>query len=187
MASPLRTAARVFYFIRNITRDVAPQALFRQRLARRLEQARLSSKTVRDRVNYYNRLDHSFVPSAAAVPASQIPKFGSMYYYDLKEFARYFDRHLLIDLEFGDVVDVPAVPSIVKDRPIRNDNGNAVIMKLDKFRHFNMPKDNLSFADKRPMAVWRGHFNNPIRKRFVDAVRDLPSCDAGSPKPSAPE
>ncbi|RWG24055.1 MAG: lipopolysaccharide biosynthesis protein, partial [Mesorhizobium sp.] len=106
-----------------------------------------------------------------------------MYYYDLKEFARYFDRHLLIDLEFGDVVDVPAVPSIVKDRPIRNDNGNAVIMKLDKFRHFNMPKDNLSFADKRPMAVWRGHFNNPIRKRFVDAVRDLPSCDAGSPKP----
>ncbi|TIU22248.1 MAG: lipopolysaccharide biosynthesis protein, partial [Mesorhizobium sp.] len=85
MASPLRTAARVFYFVRNITRDVVPQALFRQRLAGLLGQAKLSSKTVRDRVNYYNKLDHGFAPSAAAAPAGQIPKFGSMYYYDLKE------------------------------------------------------------------------------------------------------
>ena len=187
MASPSRTAARVFYFVRNVTRDVVPQALFRQRLAGRLQQAKLSSKTVRDWVSYYNKLDHSFVPSAAAVPAGQIPTFGSMYYYDLKEFTRYFDRDLLIDLEFGDVLNVPRIPAIVKDRPIRDDNGNAVIMKLDKFRHFNMPGDNLAFADKRPMAVWRGHLNNPIRKRFVDAVRDLPFCDAGSPKQGAPE
>ncbi|MDX8482763.1 glycosyl transferase family 90 [Mesorhizobium sp. VK24D] len=185
MASPLRTAARVFYFIRNITRDVVPQALFRQRLASRLRQAKLSGETVRDRVNYYNRLDHSFVPSAAAVPAGRIPSFGSMYYYDLKEFARYFDRDLLIDLEFGDVVDVPKVPAIVKDRPIRGDNGNAVIMKLDKFRHFRMPRDKVGFADKRPSVVWRGELNNPIRTGFLEAVRHLPLCDVGTPKKTA--
>ncbi|CDX11165.1 O-glucosyltransferase LpsA [Mesorhizobium sp. ORS 3324] len=185
MASPLRTAARVFYFVRNITRDVVPQALFRQRLAGRLLQARLSGETVRNRVNYYNRLDHSFVPSAAAVPAGRIPSFGSMYYYDLKEFARYFDRDLLIDLEFGDVADVPKVPSIVKDRPIGSDNGNAVIMNLDKFRHFRFPRDGLSFVDKRPEVVWRGELNNPIRTRFLEAVRHLPFCDAGTPKKTA--
>ncbi|AZO08326.1 MULTISPECIES: glycosyl transferase family 90 [unclassified Mesorhizobium] len=186
MASPLRTAARVFYFIRNITRDVVPQALFRRRLASRLQEASLSGETIRNRVNYYNRLEHSFVPSPTAVPAGRIPSFGSMYYYDLKEFARYFDRDLLIDVQFGDLAHVPKMPSIVKDRPIGNDNANAVIMKLDKFRHFRMPADRLAFADKRPMVVWRGHLNNPIRARFIDAVRGLPICDAGSPKPEAP-
>jgi len=37
-----------------------------------------------------------------------------MYYYDLKEFARYFAPDLLIDLEFGDVIEVPKMPSIVR-------------------------------------------------------------------------
>ncbi|WP_296747268.1 glycosyl transferase family 90 [Mesorhizobium sp.] len=187
MASLLRTAARLFYFARNITRDTAPQAFFRARLAGNLKQARLSGDIVRRRVNYYNTLEHSFSPSPKAVRAGKLPSFGSMYYYDLKEFTRYFDRDLLVDIEFGDVIKVPKVPSVVKDRPLLPDNGNAVIMNLDKFRHFNMPADSLAFADKRPEVVWRGNFNNPIRKRFADAVRNLPFCDAGSPKPDAPE
>lgn len=78
-----------------------------------------------------------------------------MYYYDLKEFTRYFDPDLRIDLEFGDVVDVPAMPSIVKDRPIAGDNSNGVLFKLNKFRHFHMPADDVAFADKLPVAVWR--------------------------------
>ena len=108
-----------------------------------------------------------------------------MYYYDLKEFTRYFDPGLLIDLEFGDVIGVPKMPSIVKDRPIQNDNGNAVLMKLDKFRHFHMPADKFRFADKHPAVVWRGYLNNPIRTRFLEAARDLPFCDVGTPKRTA--
>lgn len=187
MATIARTAARVFYYARNFTRDLVPQGLFRARLAGRLDRAGTSGDTVRKRVNYYNRLEHSFVPSASAVPVRRIPFSPSMYYYDLKEFARYFDPELLMDLEFGDVVDVPKMPAIVKDRPIVEANANAVLMKLDKFRHFNMPPDSLRFADKRPLVVWRGHLNNPIRTRFLEAVANLPICDAGSPKPSAPE
>jgi glycosyl transferase family 90 len=185
MATPLRTAAKVFYYARNFARDLAPQTLFRRRLAARLEQARRSDNSVRERVNYYNRLQRPFVPSPAAVPVSRLPFSPSMYYYDLKEFARYFDPALLIDLEFGDVIKVPKMPSIVKDRPIRDDNGNAVLMKLDKFRHFQMPADRLEFADKRPLVVWRGHLNNPIRTRFLNAVRDLPVCDVGTPNKAA--
>lgn len=186
MATISRTAARVFYYARNVARDLVPQALFRSRLASRLERAGLSDNTVRERLNYYNKLEQPFVPSPAAVPIRRMPFSPSMYYYDLKEFARYFDPGLLIDLEFGDVADVPKMPAIVKDRPIRADNANAVLMKLDKFRHFNMPADNLRFADKRPIAVWRGHLNNPIRTRFLDAVSGLPICDAGTPKRGAP-
>ena len=185
MATILRNSVKVFYYARNVVRDLAPQALFRSRLAGRLRQASLSDASVRERLNYYNKLQHAFVPSPNAVPVRRIPFRPSMYYYDLKEFARYFDPGLLIDLEFGDVIDVPKVPSIVKDRPIRDDNKNAVLMKLDKFRHFNMPADSMRFQNKRPAVVWRGELNNPMRTVFLKAVRDLPFCDVGSPKSTA--
>src|SRR5882724_9757700 len=154
MATILRNSVKLFYYARNAVRDVVPQALFRHRLARRLDQARRSDNSVRERVNYYNRLQQPFVPSPAAVPVSGLPFSPSMYYYDLKEFARYFDPALLIDLEFGDVIEVPKMPAIVKDRPIADDSPNAVLLKLDKFRHFHMPADRLAFADKRPLVVW---------------------------------
>ncbi|KQU79605.1 lipopolysaccharide biosynthesis protein [Mesorhizobium sp. Root102] len=186
MATIQRTMARVFYYARNVMRDIAPQALFRRRLAGRLEQARLSDEAVRRRLNYYNKLQDAFSPSPAAVRLDKLPSTPTMYYYDLKEFARYFDPALLVDVEFGDVIEVPNVPTLVKDRPIRADDSNAVIMKFNKFRHFHMPADATAFADKRPAVVWRGDLNNPKRTRFIDAVRDLPFCDAGSHKPNAP-
>ncbi|KRB26756.1 lipopolysaccharide biosynthesis protein [Mesorhizobium sp. Root695] len=186
MATIQRTMARVFYYARNVMRDIAPQALFRRRLAGRLEQARLSDEAARRRLNYYNKLQDAFSPSPAAVRLDKLPSTPTMYYYDLKEFARYFDPALLVDVEFGDVIEVPNVPTLVKDRPIRADDSNAVIMKFNKFRHFHMPADATAFADKRPAVVWRGDLNNPKRTRFIDAVRDLPFCDAGSHKPNAP-
>jgi hypothetical protein len=186
MATIARTSAKVFYYARNAARDIVPQALFRRRLAVRLEKARLCDEAARRRLNYYNKLQDGFAPSANAIRISKLPFTPTMYYYDLKEFARYFDPGLLIDIEFGDVKNVPKVPTIVKDRPIRDDDENAVIMKLDKFRHFQMPADALSFADKLPVVVWRGDLNNPIRTRFLQAARDLPFCDAGSHKPNAP-
>ena len=185
MATILRTTARVFYYARNVARDIAPQALFRWRLANRLEKARLSDATVRTRLNYYNKLQDAFTPSADAVRIGKLPFTLTMYYYDLKEFARYFDRELLIDVEYGDVKKVPKMPAIVKDRPIVDDDKNAVIMKLDKFRHFQMPVDATAFADKLPTVVWRGDLNNPIRTKFLNAVRDLPFCDVGTPKRTA--
>ncbi|TPK90752.1 glycosyl transferase family 90 [Mesorhizobium sp. B2-4-17] len=186
MATIARTSAKVFYYARNFARDVVPQALFRRTLGIRLERARLSDEAARRRLNYYNKLQDGFTPSANAVRVGKLPFTPTMYYYDLKEFARYFDPGLLIDLEFGDVRNVPKVPSIVKDRPIRDDDKNAVIMKLDKFRHFQMPADAISFTDKLPAVVWRGDLNNPIRTRFLKALSGLSFCDAGSHKPNAP-
>src|SRR3569832_1871974 len=37
-----------------------------------------------------------------------------------------------------------------KNQPKCDYNANGVLMKLNMFRHFYMPPDNLSFADKRP-------------------------------------
>ncbi|TIL64528.1 glycosyl transferase family 90 [Mesorhizobium sp.] len=185
MATLQRNAQKLFYYARNAVRDIAPQALFRRRLAGLLDQARLSDGSVRARLNYYNKLHDAFAPSGGAVPVSRLPRGRSMYYYDLKEFTRYFDPDLRIDLQFGDVVDVPAMPSIVKDRPIAGDNSNGVLFKLNKFRHFHMPADDVAFADKLPVAVWRGELNNPIRSLLLDVARDLPFCDVGTPKATA--
>lgn len=143
----------------------------RRRLAGRLEQARLSNEAVRRRLNHYNKLQNDFTPSPDAVRIDKMPFEPSMYYYDLKEFARYFDPSLLIDLKFGDVKGVPKLPTLVKDRPISVDNGNAVVMKFNKFRHFHMPVDTVAFADKRPVVVWRGDLN----KSDQDTV---PGCRA---------
>lgn len=185
MATLQRNAQKLFYYARNAMRDIAPQALFRRRLAGLLDQARLSDGSVRERLNYYNRLQDAFVPSPDAVPVSRLPTDRSMYYYDLKEFTRYFDPGLLVDLEFGDVIEVPKMPSIVKDRPIAGDNKNGVLFKLNKFRHFHMPADDIAFADKLPAAVWRGELNNPIRTLLLEVARDLPFCDVGTPKRTA--
>ncbi|MER9337309.1 glycosyl transferase family 90 [Mesorhizobium sp. M0293] len=186
MATIARTTAKVYYYARNVARDVVPQALFRRQLADRLKKARLSDEAVRRRLNYYNKLQEAFTPSPAAVRIDKLPSTPTMYYYDLREFARYFDPALLVDVKFGDVIKVPKVPTLVKDRPICADDSNAVIMKFNKFRHFHMPADATAFADKRPAVVWRGDLNNPKRTGFIDAVRDLPFCDAGSHKPNAP-
>ncbi|TIX42087.1 MAG: lipopolysaccharide biosynthesis protein, partial [Mesorhizobium sp.] len=47
MATLQRNVQKLFYYARNAVRDVAPQALFRRRLAGLLDQARLSDGSVR--------------------------------------------------------------------------------------------------------------------------------------------
>lgn len=181
-----RKAGRVFYYARNVVRDIAPQALFRARLDVLLARSIRCAPSIRERINYYNKLSQPFTPSPEAVTIATLPFRPTMYYYDLKEFARYFDPGLRLDLEFGDVEGVRPMPSIVKDRPIHCDNRNSVLFKMDKFRHFHMPADPIPFSRKLPMAVWRGDLNNPRRTVFLDAVRGLACCDAGTPSGEAP-
>ena len=47
MATLQRSAQKLFYYARNAVRDIAPQALFRRRLAGLLDRARLSDASVR--------------------------------------------------------------------------------------------------------------------------------------------
>jgi hypothetical protein len=182
-----RTARRVFYYARNVARDVAPQGLFRSRLNGFLARAVTGGAPVRARLDYYNKLSASFAPGPQAATYEGLPSRHSRYDYDLREFARYFDPGLRLDVKYGDLRDTPPVPSIVKSRPIHGDNENSVLFKLDKFRHFHMPADRTPFSRKLSKAVWRGDLNNPVRRQFLDAVHGLDLCDAGSPLPRAPE
>ncbi|MGN7771086.1 glycosyl transferase family 90 [Phyllobacterium sp. 22552] len=102
-----------------------------------------------------------------------------MYYYDLKEHARYFPAELEIAHVFGDVTSVPPVPSIVKSRPIHGDNKESVLLKLNKLRHFQKLDVPVTFAEKQPLAVWRGGNNNEKRSSLVKRYFDHPLCDVG--------
>ncbi|MDO4230340.1 MAG: lipopolysaccharide biosynthesis protein, partial [Capnocytophaga sp.] len=64
------------------------------------------------------------------------PQTPKAYYFDTYEYARYFDENQPIDFVFGDVIHIPDTPSIVKSRPISDDNQNSVLLNLDKARHF---------------------------------------------------
>jgi hypothetical protein len=182
-----RTMRRVFYYARNIARDAAPQALFRSRLNVLLAHTVMGVAPIRARLDYYNKLSGPFMPSPQAATSDGLPSRRSRYGYDLREFVRYFDPGLRLDVKFGDLRGTPPVASIVKSRPIHGENGNSVLFKLDKFRHFHMPADKTPFSRKLPRAVWRGDLNNPVRRQFLDAVHGLDLCDAGSPSQSAPE
>lgn len=175
-----RKPARLAYYARNVARDIGPQFLYRRRLRPLLLEALEQDRgAIATRLHYYNKLDAPVPIAADFRRVRSISLDKSYYYYDLKEHARYFPRDLRLHYLFGDVTHIPDVPCFVKSRPIDGDNRNALLMKLDKFRHFHIPADDTPFEEKRPMAVWRGTPHNPKRVALVQRYRGHRLCDVG--------
>ena len=82
---------------------------------------------------------------------------------------------------FGDVNWVPELPSLVKSRPIGDNNQNAVLLPMDIRRHLRFPRDPYDFRMKRSAMVWRGASYQPNRQLFLKATSQYPFCDAGNP------
>jgi hypothetical protein len=165
--------------MRNIARDASLQSIFRARLPAILATAdRYSRADLAERVNYCNKLSAPLGAEEYKATVATIPIKASLYYYDLKEHARYFPRRFGLNFEFGDIVRVPARASFVKSRPIRPDNRNSILMKLNKFRHFYFPPDPVAFENKKPMAVWRGADSNELRRVLVARYAGHPLVDA---------
>lgn len=168
------------YYLRSAARDAAPKAFFRAKLGKLLRAATAYDRhALSERLDYYNRLSEPFEVESDARTIRQIPLKSSMYYYDLKEHLRYFDDTFRCHYLFGDITFVPPRPSFVKSRPVASPNANSVLLNLDKFRHFQTVRDPLPFARKKPVAVWRGDANNPMRLAMVEAVSGLPGFDVG--------
>jgi hypothetical protein len=182
MASIKRKLDRAGYWALNVTRELAPQFLFRRRLRDILAQAdRYDAAYLSQRVGYCNKLSYALEAQEYSTKIASIPIGASMYYLDMKEHARYFPRHLQLNHILGDVTHIPDRPSFVKSRPIFGDNRNSILLKLDKFRHFHFLNDQMGFRDKKPMAVWRGAPNNPKRIALLRRCFDHPLCDVGTP------
>lgn len=189
----IATLARLWYYAAGAARDATPASLFgrqRDHILRSLDGFK-DRDDLLARVNYYNKLPAG-VDRVPEVPLDKVDRSKSRYFIDLQQYLKYFPQALRADYIFGDVNWVPAVPSLVKSRPVGDENENAVLLNLDKLRHFQRHRDGRAWSEKLPKAVWRGVLNNPLRAALVERHRGSAFADVGhvggareglSPKP----
>ena len=67
---------------------------------------------------------------------------------------------------FGDITHSPDVPSIVKSRPINENNQNSILLKLNKIRHFTYTKDSNEFDHKINKLIGRSAITKKHKKRI---------------------
>ncbi len=110
-----------------------------------------------------------------------------VYYFDAMEIARYFNQDLRWVLKSGDIIDLQPVPTLLKSRPLGDDNQNSVLMKLVKVRHFLFVNDKKAWRDKKNVAVFRGDIGSAKtgdhkynRSVFMNRWYGHPMVDAAS-------
>ncbi|MEN5235293.1 glycosyl transferase family 90 [Sphingobacterium faecium] len=169
------------YYLRAFFRELSFLPWYRYKRKMLNDDLVLSDQHLYARLNYYNQLDHDQKLGSAACRLKDLkrPDRGSVYYFDLKQYLRYFKNDLMIEMIPGDVVDVPEAPAIVKSRPIIADNNNSVLLNLDKVRHFNFINDEIPFRDKNNILLGRATVYQVHRKAFFQLFFDHPMCDLG--------
>ena len=172
---------KTVYYIRAGLREMVPGAYFRARREACLKTIeKYDSPEVFERVDYYNKLVNNFTLPADAPRIKEISFKNSTYFFDLREFARYYDPNMRLPYVFGDVTKVPKIPAIVKSRPISGRNTNSILMKLNKQRHYFFLDDPRRFEEKRAMVIWRGTpTRNPLRAALLRRHHDSRLCDIG--------
>lgn len=168
------------FYARGVARALTPQPVFSRRISRLFADIvpEQLDPAVRNRVNYYNRMQ----PRASldgAVLLADIHKGGSRYYIDFMEYAKGFGPGVRINYLPGDTTHVPDAPCIVKSRPVAGDTTNSVLLNLDQFRHFRWARGDAGFLQKQDSAVWRGILNNEQRRALVRRYSDHRHFDIG--------
>ena len=173
---------KLLYYIRNGATLAVPKSWYRVMLQGKLAAAkRYDDAYIRFRVNYYNKLMPGTPTGDKAQPLHELKlgKGDSTYFFDSHAYARYFNEQLKARFLFGDITYVPDEPSIVKSRPIGDNNANGVLLNLNKFRHFVFAKDTQAFRSKKDMLVWRGNVYQEHRIRFMQMYFGHPLCNIG--------
>ncbi len=136
---------------------------------------------IKIRVNYYNKIEDKFKPDIDWISTSsmKIPKQGTVYFFDLKEYVRFYPSKFLVRFIFGDIIKIPKSPSFVKTRPIEGENENSVIFKLNKVRHFTYIKDRVDFSVKLNLLIGRNAVQQEQRIDFFKKYFNHPLCNLG--------
>lgn len=173
---------RPIYYARAILRELFPDYFCRLQLKSKLKaQTRFDIVSVQKRVNYYNKLDNckhqlKFLPKLSDF---KIPKKIRVYYFDNYEYTRFFSKNLRAAFLPGDITYVPDFPTIVKSRPVGDQNANSVLLNLNKIRHFIFVNDKKPFDSKKDMLVARGTVYQAHRTRFLEMYFKHPICNVG--------
>lgn len=180
------------YFLKAYIREYTPKCFFRMFLDKELR--KLDKRADRDyiiqRVNYYNKLssdcqyDSEDWAKKAVEICHQPMTRQKVYYFDAMEIAHYFSGKLKWVLLSGDITHVPDVPTIIKSRPLVDNNQNSVVLKMEKVRHFLFVDDKKAWRDKKNMTIFRGDLGARKQNRDVFMNRfangQSPMVDAAS-------
>lgn len=170
------------YYLLNYLRMLTPAWFYRRRLNTWLGMVCASDMDyVHQRVAYYNKLSGAPVSLLHAEPLTALrwPKKRKAYYFDTLEIARYFSSRAKAAWCFGDVTFIPEQPSLVKSRPVKGDNTNSVLLKINKSRHFYFVNDQRRFCEKLPLMIGRFNINQAHRATFMTQYFEHPLCDVG--------
>jgi len=173
---------KLLYYFSSLLRELLPWSYSRRRLNAKLSTLSNSDREhLQYRLNYYNKLT---IPSVLSANAQKLKDFKmpgrhTVYYFDFMEYARYFNPDFQSNLLSLDVTQVPDEPSITKSRPVKEDNANSVLLKLNKIRHFNFVKYDIPYLSKKDMLFWRGNSGQPARLKFLLMYFKHPMCDLG--------
>ena len=147
------------------------------------------SEDALSRVNYYNKLTKEVTlddSNSMLIGDFHRPPRLRVYYYDSIEYLRYFNSIFRFQMIPGDVVDIPAQAAIVKSRPVGGDNENAVLLNMDKVRHFNFLEDEITYEKKKPLLIGRAAIHQNHRRRFYELYYDNAFCDLGDTVKGSP-
>ncbi|MEY8708191.1 glycosyl transferase family 90 [Bacteroides faecichinchillae] len=174
---------KIIYYSVNVWRLLMPKVLFRMRLYKRLASlsCRKDKEYIEKRVDYYNKLS-GIVQLPLSAPHLAEHKMGGqkVYFFDTYQYTRWFPDSYRWGFCPGDVTHVPEYPSIVKSRPLTENNENSVVMKLDKVRHFIFVNDKKPFTAKKDKLIFRGKVKGKASRRaFMEMYFHHPMCDLG--------
>ncbi|MBR1793598.1 MAG: lipopolysaccharide biosynthesis protein [Bacteroidales bacterium] len=177
--------SKFLYYCGSVLRNLKPDAWCRKQLEAVLEEGarRYDEAYVKDRVDYYCKLQQPtrLCSEAPCLGSFHRKNHPSVYYFDSHELTRYFSPTLRWQYLFGDVRDIPDTPTIVKSRSITQDNANAVLLKLNRVRHYIYLDDKTPFAEKDDRAIFRGQVGTrENRIRFVEMYARHPRVDAAN-------
>jgi len=189
--------AKFFYYCKATLQFLYPFFLCRLELNSIIKRAsnRPDFEYILKRVEYYNKLDNKALNKSIIVEKSikensidtteisirdfrwKSKKWFSVYYCDTLEYIRYFPLHLKFNYFFGDIKTTPSIPTIVKARPLHEENMCSVILKLNKYRHFNFIHDKLPFSKKEDKLIFYSALTTlPYRKKFMQMYFNHPMC-----------
>lgn len=165
---------RISYYIKSYTSLLLPDRFYELKLQKLRRRYPKLNTELQSRLDYYCKLQTPFALENGVDMKTfrALPK--STYFLDFYPYIRAFRGGTKFSTLFGDVMIVPDQPSFVKSRPIRDDNRNSVLMKLDAVRHFIFLSDPVPFQKKQSAAVWRGRLHLDIAKeRRLDFLRQF--------------
>ncbi|EGU34637.1 glycosyl transferase family 90 [Vibrio scophthalmi] len=177
-SSSYSNSSKHAFYIQAILRELIPSYFYKRRKEQLL--SFIDNEDIDRRVNYYlKKHNHFSVTSDAKVINEFKNEKPSAYYYDLKQYLKYFPSNLKFNHRFGDETHLESYPFFVKARPINGNNENAVLINLDKNRHFHFLNDPYTYEQKKDLLVWRGAAYQEHRKRFIQEYYLSPLCNVG--------